>query len=700
MITTIAHESDCCKTCDDNPAVYLLQKYQCISAVKTSSTQYHCNVCQRTLSCAHQGEADVKRHLNSEIHKKFNKQLDGQKSMPSIFAAIKADTLPEKVIRAEVKMAVAVANHNIPLSFTNHLSPLMADIFPDSQIAKKYASAATKTTCIINGALAPYFLKELIEIMTSTPFSLLVDGSNDTGLEKMNPLTVRIFDVASSTVHSRLLDMCCTTGPSSATAAAIFDKINSVMTAHAIPWSNCVGFGVDNTSVNIGRNNSIMTRVITLNPACYFMGCPCHLVHNVACRASGSLAKQSGFDVEDMCVDVFFYFEHSTKRKSLLAEFSDFCDIKYRKIVKHVNTRWLSLETAVQRMLDMFPATQSYFLSNSESIPRFKRLKELFSSPMSEIYLLFYHAVLPTFTTLNKYLQREDPCLYAAHDHINGFMKRLLAKFLPLDAVKLFQQGGQFNFEAVGDQLPNEDIFIGFTTKQKLDKLFNEGDISPTQKACFFEAVRSFYTTAVKEGLAKLPINDHFLIHAKFVDFFQREQALFGDVQYFVSKFEKILSLSPADVDKLQEEFTDYQLLQPSQIPQSIWDSAVVKLDDDNDMLSHDPSCYRMDVIWGYIAKMQLPDGSLKFPKLGKIAKTVLVIPHSNAGEERVFSMIRKNKTAFRPSLQVDGTLSSLINIKLANQEPCFQFEPSKDLLKTAKSATWNYNKQHSTSQT
>lgn len=74
----------------------------------------------------------------------------------------------------------------------------------------------------------------------------------------------------------------------------------------------------------------------------------------------------------------------------------------------------------------------------------------------------------------------------------------------------------------------------------------------------------------------------------------------------------------------------------------------------------------------------------------------VLLIPHSNAQEERIFSMVRKNKTAFRPNLDSKGTLSSILTVKLANDVPAHQFEPTKDLLKTAKSATWNYNKEHS----
>ncbi|KAK6191362.1 hypothetical protein SNE40_003074 [Patella caerulea] len=105
-----------------------------------------------------------------------------------------------------------------------------------------------------------------------------------------------------------------------------------------------------------------------------------------------------------------------------------------------------------------------------------------------------------------------------------------------------------------------------------------------------------------------------------------------------------------------------------------------------------------MDVIWGFLGHMVHAGGRLRFAKLSAVAKLVLVIPHSNAGEERVFSMVRKNKTDFRNSLSVDGTLMSLLTVKLANPEstPCHRWEPPKDLMKAAKGATMNYNRYHS----
>ena len=80
----------------------------------------------------------------------------------------------------------------------------------------------------MNGAISPLLKNELIAVMQQNPFSLCIDGSSDTELQKMNPITVRIFDLKTSKVGMRFLDMCTTGGTSAATAEAIFEKMDSV----------------------------------------------------------------------------------------------------------------------------------------------------------------------------------------------------------------------------------------------------------------------------------------------------------------------------------------------------------------------------------------------------------------------------------------------------------------------------------------
>ena len=50
-----------------------------------------------------------------------------------------------------------------------------------------------------------------------------------------------------------------------------------------------------------------------------------------------------------------------------------------------------------------------------------------------------------------------------------------------------------------------------------------------------------------------------------------------------------------------------------------------------------------------------------------QVAQLVLFIPHSIATEERIFSMVRKNKPASHPSLEPKGTLSERLNLLHGN---------------------------------
>lgn len=87
--------------------------------------------------------------------------------------------------------------------------------------------------------------------------------------------------------------------------------------------------------------------------------------------------------------------------------------------------------------------------------------------------------------------------------------------------------------------------------------------------------------------------------------------------------------------------------------------------------------------------------GAKEFERLAAVGKLVLVLPHANADAERVFSVVGLNKTKRRNSLALDGTLSSIMTIKMANLEPCFKWEPPSDIIKASKKATGQYNHAH-----
>lgn len=83
--------------------------------------------------------------------------------------------------RAEVKVAVAMVQGDVPFAVADHFSPLYRECFKDSPTAQNFKSASTHTTCIINEAVAPHYKNELVMKMRENPFTLVKDGSNDTG---------------------------------------------------------------------------------------------------------------------------------------------------------------------------------------------------------------------------------------------------------------------------------------------------------------------------------------------------------------------------------------------------------------------------------------------------------------------------------------------------------------------------------------
>ena len=49
----------------------------------------------------------------------------------------------------------------------------------------------------------------------------------------------------------------------------------------------------------------------------------------------------------------------------------------------------------------------------------------------------------------------------------------------------------------------------------------------------------------------------------------------------------------------------------------------------------------------------------------------------------------------FRPNLKLDTTLSSTLAVKLVNPTDCIKYEPTKEVLETAKKAIMEYNREH-----
>ena len=111
-------------------------------------------------------------------------KLSQNQSVKAFFKSQSAPTnLDYETAVAEGTWAFHTVKHQQSFLSNDCTSHLFKTLFTDSDIAKKFASARTKTKSIITRVLGPYPQKILLSELGTQPFSVSVDASNHNQLK-------------------------------------------------------------------------------------------------------------------------------------------------------------------------------------------------------------------------------------------------------------------------------------------------------------------------------------------------------------------------------------------------------------------------------------------------------------------------------------------------------------------------------------
>ena len=178
---------------------------------------------------------------------------------------------------------------------------------------------------------------------------------------------------------------------------------------------------------------------------------------------------------------------------------------------------------------------------------------------------------------------------------------------------------------------------------------------------------RTFYETAASYIYNKLPLRNELLKHAEVFDLSMLSTKSFTSVEYFLNRFEVLSRQCP--MDEVQEEFHELQI-------EALQESLLSESD--------------AGTQWGLVGQIKGTSGKPKFPTIARLAQYVLLIPHSNASCERVFSHVRKIRSEFRPTMGTD-TLSAICVMKENLGGVCYDGNFSKEETQKAKKATTTF---------
>jgi hypothetical protein len=241
-------------------------------------------------------------------------------------------------------------------------------------------------------------------------------------------------------VSSELL--CVPTVQGSATGENIFSVIDAVFSSHGIPWENCISSGCDNANVMVGKKKGVYGFLLQKNPAVHLSGCTLHLVHIAAEKAANVLPAA----IEEILIDIYYYFKKSSKRQDSLGMFQDMYDIDQKKMIKHVATRWLSIDRCLKRLLDNWVALKEYFTNENDQFKKqskskgkssvnmlhkkLEKIADFLRSPTNKLYTMFLLCAHATFATFLTVMQAEKPKIHVLQSNIRSLERTILSKFI------------------------------------------------------------------------------------------------------------------------------------------------------------------------------------------------------------------------------------------------------------------------------
>ena len=184
------------------------------------------------------------------------------------------------------------------------------------------------------------------------------------------------------------------------TAQNIFRALKESLEKHGLDFTKAVAFMSDTANVMKGCRSGVQKLIKNEIPQLYDVGCINHL-------ADLTGVTTLPVDVDQLFIDIFYYFYNSSKRNQ---EFADlWCSLftsERKSILKHCPTRWLSLLRCVGRYLVQYGGLISYFLSCNEQSAKVISITTRLKNPLTKPLLHFLAYILPSMDRFSRLFQK------------------------------------------------------------------------------------------------------------------------------------------------------------------------------------------------------------------------------------------------------------------------------------------------------
>ncbi|XP_071033143.1 uncharacterized protein [Parasteatoda tepidariorum] len=338
-----------------------LIKLWCIPGSKPSDAI--CCICNCKIDCAQRGASAIKRHASSVKHIekcRMNRKNDGTLKKPSqmrftttsTFQNITVLSHEDKILSAEIMFAFSIISRNVPYTYGDVATVMFTRMFPDSSIAKHFSCGRAKLSYFISDGIGLYLKEKLLEeiVKYNSYYSIQLDETPISEKRaKQLDVHVRFYSESRKQVISNHLESFFI---GHGTAEILFNKVNEAL-LH-LPSDKLVNIFTDGPNVM----KTLKVKMNKYYPNLIDIGfCNLHIVHNAFAKGLDGF----GADVESLLIDLYYFFKRSAAQSENLANIQSRFEFPEHVLLRHVESRWLTLHSSIDRFIEQFTVLSEFF---------------------------------------------------------------------------------------------------------------------------------------------------------------------------------------------------------------------------------------------------------------------------------------------------------------------------------------------------
>ena len=367
--------------------------------------------------------------------------------------------------------------------------------------------------------------------------------------------------------------------------------------------------------------------------------------------------------LESLLKDITSYFSRSSKRQNDFTTIQDVVQAVNHRIPKLAQTRWLSRENVVSRILEQWKVLVLYFQSESrnDKVDGASKIYKLLVSRGAKhtSMFCFLQYVLSKVNALNLEFQSEQLRLHKLHLMVSTEYKVILSFFMKEE---VFTQMDLSNIDPKDKKIhkPIENIYLGGRTMSLLEEepiVDEENNIAFRNDCLKFlielcVQIKQRFPFSDDNIIAKLKVLDPNIAHSK------------NSLMSISSLETQFKTLIPENkLNDLDDEYRSFQITKDQH---------------------HFNQNLKIPEFWYKLREIKNGLGQPKYINLSDFMANMTLLPQSSACVERIFSQVNTVKTKKTNKLKANTTRDRILakqHVTKGNSS-WLTWQPSKALLK------------------